>query len=308
MPLMAYQIGAGDAVFVPSFTFGATAEVVALLGATPVFVDVDEEFYCLDLGDLARQVGAARARGLRPAAVIPVDLYGQPADYPAILALAEREGLKVIADGAQSYGGGLGGRRVGALAPVTAVSFFPAKPLGCYGDGGAIFTDDAALADVLRSIRVHGAGAEKYELARIGINGRLDTIQAAVLLAKLAAFPEELTRREAVAQHYQRLLGNHVVVPRCRAGVSSAWACYTIQLEQRDRVKARLQASGIPSMIYYPRPMHLQAAYRGWGDGEGSLPVSERLSARVLSLPIHADLAPETVERIAAGVIAALSA
>ncbi|MSP67945.1 MAG: DegT/DnrJ/EryC1/StrS family aminotransferase [Alphaproteobacteria bacterium] len=305
MPLMAYGIGSGDAVFVPTFTFGATAEVVVQVGATPIFVDVEADSCCLDVADLARCIAGARARGLRPAAVIPVDLYGQPADYAPIQRLADAEGVRIIADGAQSYGGSLGGRRVGSLAPVTAVSFFPAKPLGCYGDGGALFTDDAALAEVLRSIRVHGAGPAKYELVRVGINGRLDTIQAAVLLVKLDAFAAELERREAVAQQYHRLLGNHVAVPRCRPAATSAWACYTIQVEDRDRVKSRLQAAGIPSMVYYPRPMHLQVAYRGYGAGAGSLPVAERLSARVLSLPIHADLDADTVARIAAGVVAA---
>lgn len=310
--LMAKGVGPGDAVFCPSFTFTATAEAVLLLGASPVFVDVDEDSFNIDLADLERRIAAVRAEGkLRPAAIMPVDLFGRPADYPAINAIAAREGLWVLADAAQGFGGSLNGKRVGSLADITSTSFFPAKPLGCYGDGGAVFTDDAGLAKVMESIRVHGKGGDKYDIIRVGLNSRLDTIQAAVLLVKLAAFPAELEARERVAQAYDRAFADlpGVIVPARMPGATSAWAQYTLRLTngKRDQVAAALKAQGVPSAVYYPRPMHLQTAYVGLGGGAGSLPVSERLSAEVLSLPMHPDLDEATTDKICSALRGAIA-
>lgn len=307
LALMAKEVGPGDAVFCPSFTFTATAEAVLLLGATPVFVEVDENTFNIDTADLERQIAKVRAAGqLRPAAIMPVDLFGQPADYPAIHAIAEREGMWVLADAAQGFGGSLDGKRVGSLAQITATSFFPAKPLGCYGDGGAVFTDDAELAERMRSIRVHGKGGDKYDIVRVGLNSRLDTIQAAVLLVKLAAFPGELEAREAVAKGYDARLSGlpGVVVPARVPNSTSAWAQYTLRLPagNRDAVAAALKAKGIPTAVYYPRPMHLQTAYLALGAGAGSLPVSERLAGEVLSLPMHPYMDDSVVETIAAAI------
>lgn len=305
--LMAEEIGPGDAVFVPAFTFTATAEVVLLLGATPVFVDVDPGTFDMDPADLAARIAAVSGEGrLRPRAIIAVDLFGQPADYPALENLAGQHGLFLLADAAQSLGGSLGNRKIGTLAPTTATSFFPAKPLGGYGDGGALFTDDAARAKLFRSLRVHGQGEAKYDISRVGLNARLDTLQAAILLAKLEIFSDELAARERVAQRYDAALADVVATPVRRPNSTSAWAQYTIQLDDRDGVAASLKASGIPSAVYYPRAMHLQPAYAAYGAGEGSMPVSERLSSRVLSLPMHPYLDEATQARICEGVIAAV--
>jgi dTDP-4-amino-4,6-dideoxygalactose transaminase len=306
-PLMALGIGPGDAVFVPSFTFTATAEVAVLAGAAPVYVDSDPRLFNLDVADLARRVAAVRKAGrLQPRAVIAVDLFGLPADYAALRRLCDAEGLTLIDDAAQSFGGALGNKRVGALAPITATSFFPAKPLGCYGDGGAIFFDDDDLKQRLVSIRVHGQStASKYEVERIGLNARFDTVQAAVILAKLDVFEAELARRQAIAARYTAALAGAVETPVVPAGAFSAWAQYTIQIDRRDAVAARLKDAGIPTAIYYPIPMHLQAAYAAYGDGPGSCPVAERLAGRVLSLPMHPYLDDATVDRIAGLVRAA---
>lgn len=307
LALMADGVGRGDAVFLPAFTFPATAEVVVAVGAEPVFVDVDAETFNIDLGDLEQRIAAVDGEGrLRPRSVIAVDLYGLPADYPALTALTERLGLLLIADAAQSFGASLGDRRVGGLAAMTAVSFFPAKPLGCYGDGGAVLTDDAERAEILRSLRVHGQGSGKYDVVRVGRNARLDTLQAAVLLAKLDVFAEELDARQAIADRYDRLLAGAVRVPTRLPAARSAWAQYTVVSEARERVRTRLAAAGIPTMVYYPRPLHLQPAFARFGPSEGSLPVSEHLCKQVLSLPIHPYLEPATVERIAAAVKAAV--
>jgi dTDP-4-amino-4,6-dideoxygalactose transaminase len=305
--LMAEGVGPGEAVFLPAFTFPATAEVVAGVGATPVFVDVDACTFNMDVDDLERRIREVEAAGrLRPRAVIAVDLYGAPADYGRLSQLADRHGLFLLADAAQSFGAALDGRRVGTLAPVTAVSFFPAKPLGCYGDGGALFTDDDEMARVMRSVRVHGEGASRYDVVRLGRNARLDTLQAAVLLAKLEVFADELERRAAVADLYDRLLADVVTVPARRPGAASAWAQYTVLVDHRDEVKNRLAETGFPTMVYYPKPLHLQPAFAGFGDGPGSMPTSERLCEHVLSLPIHPYLDDATVERIAGAVRAAL--
>lgn len=309
MALMAEGIGQGDAVFLPAFTFTASAEVVLVAGAEPVFVEVDARSFNLDVEHLRTQIEAtAKAGRLRPRAIIAVDLFGLPADYAAINALAAEHDLFVIGDAAQSFGARVGEARVGALAPVTATSFFPAKPLGCYGDGGALFTDDEERAAVLRSIRAHGKGTGKYDIVRIGLNGRLDTLQAAILLPKLAVFQSELEARERLASHYDERLSDAVATPKRESGKTSAWAQYSILLDERDRVQKALGDAGVPSAIYYPLPMHLQPAYAAYGQGEGSLPVSEALSQRILSLPMHPYMDEGTPDRICDAVLAAVGA
>ncbi len=304
--LMAQGVGPGDAVFLPAFTFTATAEVVLTAGAEPVFVDVEPGSCNIDAGDLERRVAAVAGR-LRPRLVIAVDLYGLPADYHALAAVADRHGLTVLADAAQSFGATLRGEAVGGLAPITATSFFPAKPLGCYGDGGALFTDDDALADIMRSIRVHGGGGAKYDIVRPGLNSRLDTLQAAVLLAKLTVFEDELAARRRIAARYDDRLRDIVTVPARPNGAQSAWALYTIQTDRRDKLAEALKARGVPTAVYYPRPMHLQPAYTRYGDGPGDHPVSERLCERVLSLPMHPYLDDATIDRICDAVAAAMA-
>ena len=309
MVLMAIGAGRGDAVFCPSFTFCATASPVARTGATPLLVDVDETTFNMTAASLARGIATARKLGLRPKAVIPVDLFGQSADHDAIGELARAEGLFVLDDAAQSFGATYHGRKLGTLADATTTSFFPTKPLGCYGDGGAIFTDDDDLANTLRSIRVHGQGSEKYDNIRIGMTGRLDTIQAAVLLEKLKIFDDEIAARNAVAARYAGGLGNIVTVPRLASGCTSVWALYTIRLPQgvdRDGFAAALKAKGVPTGIYYPKSLHQQTAYRDFPVADGGLPASERLSADVISLPMHAYLDEPTQERVVAAVRSAV--
>jgi dTDP-4-amino-4,6-dideoxygalactose transaminase len=311
MVLMAKGIGRGDAVLCPSFTFCATGEAVALTGATPVFVDVDEATFNIDAGSLERGVATAKKHGLKPKAVIPVDLFGQSADHDAIGAVAAIEGLFVLDDAAQGFGASYNGRRLGTFGYATATSFFPAKPLGCFGDGGAIFTDDAELAATLRSIRVHGQGSDKYDNVRLGITGRLDTMQAAILIEKLKIFEDEIAARNRVAERYARGLGNVVTVPHVASGCTSIWAQYTIRLPRgtdRDGFAAALRAQGVPTAIYYPKSMHQQTAYRDFPVAEGGLPVSERLSADVISLPMHAYLDEPTQERVIKAVRGTLSA
>src|SRR5665213_2164759 len=311
MVLMATGIGRGDAVLCPSFTFSATGEAVALTGATPVFVDVDESTFTIDAGSLKRGVATATNHGLKPKAVIAVDLFGQSADHDAIGRVAEAEGLFVLDDAAQAFGASYKGRRLGSLGLATATSFFPAKPLGCFGDGGAIFTDDAELAATLRSVRVHGQGSDKYDNVRLGLTARLDTIQAAVLIEKLKIFEDEIAVRNQVAERYARGLGNVVTVPGLASGCSSVWAQYTIRLPggcDRDGFAAALKAQGIPTAIYYPKSMHQQTAYRDVPVAEGGLPVCEKLSADVISLPMHAYLDEPAQERVIKAVRAALGA
>jgi dTDP-4-amino-4,6-dideoxygalactose transaminase len=310
MVLMAKQVGPGDAVLCPSFTFCATGEAVALTGATPVFVDVDEETFNMDGVSLKRGIATARQRGLKPVAVIPVDLFGQTAPHDVIGEIAAAEGLFVLDDAAQGFGASYKGRRLGTFGLATATSFFPAKPLGCFGDGGAIFTDDDDLARTLRSIRVHGQGTDKYDNVRLGLTGRLDTVQAAVLLEKLKIFDDEIAARNAVAERYASGLGNLVTVPRLAPGCTSVWAQYTIRLPKgtdRDAFAAALKAQGVPTAIYYPKSMHQQTAYRGYPVADGGLPVSERLSADVISLPMHAYLDEASQERVIKAVRGALS-
>ena len=310
MVLMAKNVGRGDAVFCPSFTFCATGEAVALTGATPVFVDVDEATFNLDAESLKRGVATAKRLGLKPKGVIPVDLFGQSADHDAISAVAEAEGLFVLDDAAQAFGASYKGRRLGTFGHVTATSFFPAKPLGCFGDGGAILTDDADLAETLRSIRVHGQGSDKYDNVRLGLTGRLDTIQAAILIEKLKIFEDEIAARNKVAQRYAQGLGNVVTVPHVASGMTSVWAQYTIRLPggvDRNEFAAALKAQGIPTAIYYPKSMHQQTAYRDYPIADGGVPVCEKLSDDVISLPMHAYLDEPTQERIIKAVRGALS-
>ena len=278
MVLMAKEVGPGDAVLCPSFTFCATGEAVALTGATPVFVDVDAATFNMDAASLKRGIATAKQRGLKPRAVIPVDLFGQSADHDAIAAVAQAEGLFVLDDAAQGFGASYKGRRLGTLGLATATSFFPTKPLGCFGDGGAIFTDDDELAETLRSIRVHGQGSDKYDNVRLGLTGRLDTMQAAVLIEKLKIFEDEIAARNRVAERYARGLGNVVTVPRLASGCTSIWAQYTIRLPKgtdRDGFAAALKAQGIPTTIYYAKSMHQQTAYRALPGG-GRRPAGER--------------------------------
>ncbi len=291
--LRARGVGPGDAVLCPSFTFAATAEVVALAGATPVFVDIDADTFNMNAESLKAGVAEAKRAGLNPVAVIPVDLFGLPADYDALLPLAEELGLWVLSDAAQSFGGVYKGRKVGTMGVATTTSFFPAKPLGCYGDGGAIFTDDSELAAVIRSLRVHGQGSDKYDNVRIGINGRLDTIQAAVLIEKLKIFPDEIEARDRVAQRYNDGLRDVADVPGTPEGLTSTWAQYTLRVAKRDAVAAQLKERGVPTAIYYPKPLHQQTAYRDFPVAGNGLPVSERLAGEVLSLPMHPYLEPE---------------
>jgi dTDP-4-amino-4,6-dideoxygalactose transaminase len=308
--MMAKGIGAGDAVFVPSFTYTASAEAIVLIGATPVFVDVDAATFNIDTKSLARAVASAEKLGLKPKAVMAVDLFGLPADYAAINAVAAPKDIYVIADAAQSFGATSGNRRAGALAPVTTTSFFPAKPLGCYGDGGAIFTDDDDLAKLIISLRNHGAGADRYDNVRIGMNGRLDTIQAAVLIEKLKIFPEEIEARERVAKRYSAKLADIVGVPQIPNGTSSVWAQYTIRVSggRRDALAAALRVQNIPTAQYYPTPVHRQGAYTTYPVADGGLPVTEKLSGEVISLPMHAYLDEPTQDRIVAAVRRALGA
>jgi dTDP-4-amino-4,6-dideoxygalactose transaminase len=308
MVLMARGLRPGDAVFVPSFTFAATAEVVDWFGATAVFVDCLADSFNMDPASLGQAILDAERQGLRPRAVIPVDLFGLPADYPAIEAIAAERGLFVLCDAAQSFGAVSGGRKVGTIGLATTTSFFPAKPLGCYGDGGAIFTQDDELAAALRSIRGHGQGTHKYDYVRVGINGRLDTLQAAILIEKLAVLAGEIEARERVARRYSQALGAHAIVPRTPEGLSSVWAQYTLRLPaaRRDAIASALKRDGVPTAIYYPKPLHQQAAYRHFPVAGNGLPVSERMALEVLSLPMHPYLDAPTQDRIIASVIAAI--
>ena len=316
MALMALDIGPGDAVLTSPFTFFATAEVISLIGATPVFVDIDPATFNIDPAKLDQAVRAVEkgdsslhplpvtAGGtLRARAVIPVDLFGLPADYDAIEAIAARHRFPVIEDAAQSFGSECNGRKCCSFGRIACTSFFPAKPLGCYGDGGMCFTEDDRVAERLRSIRVHGQGSDKYENIRIGINGRLDTLQAAILLAKFAIFPEELELRQEVARRYNELLADRVKTPEVPNGYRSAWAQYSILVRDgalRTSRIAKLKEAGIPTAIYYPKPLHLQTAFAGLGYQEGDFPVSEDCARRIFSLPMHPYLAAGEQRRITA--------
>jgi dTDP-4-amino-4,6-dideoxygalactose transaminase len=300
LALRAMGIGAGDAVLCPSFTFCATAEVAALVGATPVFVDVDAKTFNIDANGIAGAVETARQAGLNPKAIIPVDLFGLPADHAGIRAAAAAANLLVLDDAAQSFGATCDNRRLGTFGLCTATSFFPAKPLGCYGDGGAVMTDDDGLADIMRSLRVHGQGSDKYDNVRIGLASRLDTMQAAILIEKLKIFPDEIDARNATARRYNEGLSDVAVVPAVPPGMTSVWAQYTIRVQggRRDALAAELKAERIPTAIYYPIPLHRQQAYKQYPVGKGGVAVSDRLADEVISLPMHAYLDPPTQDRI----------
>ena len=305
LALKAWGIGPGDAVFVPDFTFFSSAEVVSLEGATPVFVDVREETFNIDVDDLERAIRKTIVEGvLKPKVIIAVDLFGLPADYPEIRAIADRYGLLILEDGAQGFGGSIGGIRACSFGDIATTSFFPAKPLGCYGDGGAVFTDNDDWAALMASYRVHGKGGFKYDNVRIGMNSRLDTIQAAILQVKLKAFREyELDAVNAAAERYTSLLSGLVGTPVVPEGFRSSWAQYTVRLRdaaQRDALQASLKAAGIPSMVYYPKPMHLQAAFASIMAGQNGnpCPVATSLCERVLSLPMHPYLTDEDIDTV----------
>jgi len=304
--LRAWNIGPGDAVFVPAFTFAASAEVVALVGAEPVFVDVLEDTYNMDPASLEAAIALVKREGkLKPRAVMPVDLFGQPADYRKLEPIVRREKLQLLCDAAQGFGGLLNGRRSGGIGDAASTSFFPAKPLGCYGDGGAVFTNDAGLDELLRSIRMHGQGSDRYENVRIGVNSRLDTIQAAILIEKLKVFPEEIGMREKVAQRYNEAFraSNKIHIPRVIEGAQSTWAQYTIRVSDREKFQASLKEKGVPTAVYYPTPLSQQKGYKKYVSVP--VPVSERISKSVISLPMHPDLDPLTQDRIIAAVLSA---
>ncbi len=299
LPLFAFGVGRGDAVFCPSFTFAATAEVVALAGAEPVFIDIDSDTYNLDTDQLKAAIAAIRAEGrLTPKAIIPVDLFGLAADYDAIEAIASAEGLVIIEDAAQSIGGSRKGKMCGAFGHVASTSFYPAKPLGCYGDGGAMFTNDDAMADVLRSFAFHGKGETQYDNVRVGLNSRLDTIQAAILIEKLAILEDEMEARQRVAARYQAGLRGVVKTAMIDNQSRSAFAQYAIESSDRDALKSTLQANGIPSVVYYVKPLHQQVAYKHFPTAPGGLPMSEALPERILCLPMHPYLSGEDQDRI----------
>ncbi|MBL8537634.1 MAG: DegT/DnrJ/EryC1/StrS aminotransferase family protein [Hyphomonadaceae bacterium] len=303
LPLMAWGVGPGDAVFCPAFTFAATAEVVPWVGATPVFIDVLPDTYNMDPASLEAAIaGVRRAGKLKPSVVIAVDLFGQPADYPRIAEIARREGMKLIADSAQGFGCTLNGEHPMHWADATTTSFFPAKPLGCYGDGGATLTNSDEDLAVMRSFAVHGQGTDKYDNVRIGMNSRLDTIQAAILIEKLAIFADEIRERNAVADRYRQMLSNMVKTPTVIAGGVSTWAQYTIEVDDRDRFAAHMRDAGVPTAQYYPKPLHQQTAYRAYPVGDGGMAVSDDVAKRVISLPMHAYLDEPVQARIAEAV------
>jgi dTDP-4-amino-4,6-dideoxygalactose transaminase len=303
--LRAWGVGPGDAVFVPAFTFAASGEVVVLAGATPVFVDVLPDTFNMDPSSLEAAMGLVKREGkFKAKVVMPVDLFGQPADYDALAPLAARYGLKLLCDTAQGFGGLLNGKRAGAIGDAAATSFFPAKPLGCYGDGGACFTNDDDVKDVLLSLRMHGQGADRYEHVRIGYNSRLDTIQAAILIEKLKIFDDEINLRNQVAKRYNEAFAgsNYLVAPKVIDGAVSTWAQYTLQVENRSKFQADLKAAGVPTAVYYPIPLSQQKAYGHFP--AAPTPVSERLSHNVVSLPMHPYLDTATQDRIIAAVLA----
>jgi dTDP-4-amino-4,6-dideoxygalactose transaminase len=286
---MALELDATNAVLCPSFTFAATAEAVAWFGATPVFVDVDEQTFNIDPASLEAGIVSAKGQGLSPVGVISVDLFGQPADYDRVESICAAHRLWLLSDAAQSFGATYNGRKVGTIGTATATSFFPAKPLGCYGDGGAVFTDDAELAATIKSLRVHGQGSDKYDNVRIGLNGRLDTLQAAILIEKMRVFRDEIESRNTIAARYNAALADVAQVPHVMNGATSVWAQYTLRVPatRREALAAGLKSRGIPTAVYYAKPLHQQTAYRKYPVAGNGLPVSERLAAEVISLPMH---------------------
>ncbi|MBO6719044.1 MAG: DegT/DnrJ/EryC1/StrS family aminotransferase [Rhizobiaceae bacterium] len=306
LALMALGVKAGDAILVPSFTFAATAEVVPFIGATPVFVDVLPDTFNMDVESFKRAIAHAKAEGLNPKAVIPVDLFGLAADFDAIIPVARENGIAVIDDAAQGFGAGYHGRTVGSIGDITTTSFFPAKPLGCYGDGGAIFTEDDELAALIDSYRIHGKGSHKYDNERIGMNSRLDTLQAAILIEKLAIFPDEIEERQNVARRYAEGLKGRYETPIVPEGLTSTWAQYTIKTKseaERAEVQEKAKAAGIPTAIYYPIPLHAQTAFRSYPRDPDGLPVSDDLAKRVISLPMHPYLGAQVQEKVIEAVV-----
>lgn len=303
MPLMAWGIGRGDAVFTTPFTFIATAEIIKLAGATPVFVDIDEKTYNIDAVELDKAIEKVKSGGkLNPKLIIPVDLFGLPADYDAIIPIAEKHGLKILEDAAQGFGGDIRGRKSGSWGNAGATSFFPAKPLGCYGDGGAVFTNDDELDSLLRSIRMHGQGEERYDNVRIGINGRLDSIQASVLLAKMKIFDMEIKMRNEVAAKYIKALDGKVVTPFIPEGYTSCWAQFCVLAESaghRSELQAKLKEKDVPTAIYYPKPLHLQDAFADLGYKKGDFPVTDSIADRIFALPMHPYLTGDEINLIA---------
>jgi UDP-2-acetamido-2-deoxy-ribo-hexuluronate aminotransferase len=306
--LMALEVGPGDAVLCPSFTFAATAEAIAWFGATPVFVDILPDSFNMDVASLEAAIRTAKARDLRPVGVVSVDLFGQPADFDRIEPVCKAHRLWLLSDAAQSFGAAYKGRKVGTIGIATATSFYPAKPLGCYGDGGAVFTDDDGLATVMASLRVHGQGTDKYDNVRVGLNGRMDTLQAAILIEKLRIFPEEIERRDRVAARYNTELKDVVRVPDLIEGATSVWAQYTIAVpaDRRDGLARGLKERGIPTAMYYPVPVHRQTAYRSYPVAGNGLPVSDRLADEVISLPMHPYLDEREQDRVIEAVKAEL--
>jgi dTDP-4-amino-4,6-dideoxygalactose transaminase len=306
--LMALELDAGDAVLCPSFTFAATAEAVSWFGATPVFVDVDEQTFNIDPVSLEAGIKSAKTESLNPVGVITVDLFGQPADYDRIEPICAEHRLWLLSDSAQSFGAAYKGRSVGTIGTATATSFFPAKPLGCYGDGGAVFTDDAELAAAIRSLRVHGQGSDKYDNVRIGLNGRLDTLQAAILIEKLRIFRDETERRDKIAARYNAALVDVVQVPHVIPGATSVWAQYTVRVPaaRRKALAVGLKSRGVPTAIYYAKPLHHQPAYRNYPVAGNGLPASERIAAEVISLPMHPYLEQDEQDFIISAVRAEL--
>ena len=314
LALKAWGIGPGDAVFVPDFTFFASAEVVALEGATPVFVDVDDVTYNIDVTSLEKAIQQTLAEGkLTPKVIVAVDLFGLPANYPLVKAVAQKYDLLILEDGAQGFGGSINGQKACSFGDIATTSFFPAKPLGCYGDGGAVFTNNDEWAQLMNSYRVHGKGTDKYDNVRIGMNSRLDTVQAAILQVKLRAFDKEVESVNEAARHYTELLKDKVKTPIIPEGFGSSWAQYTIQLpteEKRNALQAALKEAGIPSMVYYPKPMHQQTAFQNaqciMHNEQLNCDVAERLCGTVLSLPMHPYMEPSDIENICSTLLASL--
>jgi len=305
--LRAWGIGPGDAVFVPAFTFAASGEVVALAGAVPVFVDVLSDTFNMDPVSLEAAIAMVKKAGdLTPKAIMPVDLFGQPADYRSIAPIARREGLKMLCDTAQGFGGVMDGKRTGSIGDAAATSFFPAKPLGCYGDGGACFTNDDELKDKLLSLRMHGQGSDRYEHVAIGLNSRLDTIQAAILIEKLKIFEDEIEKRNLIARRYSEAFAgsNRIKTPPVIEGAVSTWAQYTLQVVDRNKFQSRLKEAGVPTMVYYPIPLSRQPAYAHYPSVP--TPVSEALSGHVVSLPMHPYLDEASQDRVIAAVLASV--
>ncbi|MDR3135001.1 MAG: DegT/DnrJ/EryC1/StrS family aminotransferase [Deltaproteobacteria bacterium] len=310
LALLAWEVGPGEAVFCPAFTFFSTAEVIALRGATPVFVDINPVTFNIDPQSLEQKIVDVQKKGqLRPRAIIPVDLFGLPYNFEAVAGIAERHGLVILEDAAQGFGGIYGGKKAGTLGNVGATSFFPAKPLGCYGDGGAVFTDNDDLASVIRSARAHGTGGHRYEHVRLGLNSRLDTLQAAILLVKLDAFPEELGLRQEVAARYERaLVGMVPSAPAVPGGRLSSWAQYTIRVPaaHRQAIMEHMASLGVPTMIYYPKCLHLQPVFANLGGYQGEFPVAERAAKEVLSLPMHPYLTEPDQDRVVSALFEAM--